>query len=186
MRELACLLADRSDPFTETVLIELSDVFASVRLLGQDDPIPPCALLVIDLDYAPHAPAGERRIGYSRTERALPFPHLLRPFPVPELRRLLLLREGDGTLVPSGDFRTVTVSGETVALTEREASLLRLLYLADGELVGTETLAAVFPDAEEPRDVLGVYIHYLRKKLERDGRRRLRAKRGVGYSLDRG
>ena len=184
MRGLACLLADRDDPFTGTLEVELSEVFSSVRVLARGEDVPPCALLLIDLDYAPSVLLGERRIGYARKEGKPPFPFLLRPFRIEELRALLPLSGDTAPLTPSPDYRTVTVAGETLALTEREAALLRLLYEANGEPIPRSALAAaVFPEADVPEDSLAVYICYLRKKLERDGTHRLLAHRGKGYSL---
>lgn len=184
MSRLACLLADPADPFTDTVAIELSEVFPSVRVLTREEAVPPCSLLVADLDYAAAPREGERRIGYAREERTAPFPVLRRPFPITELRRLLTAPPGERGLTPSADFRTVTLGGETVSLTEREAVLLRLLYEAKGAPVARIRLArAAFPEAEDPSGSLSVYIHYLRKKLERSGKRLLHAHRGGGYSL---
>lgn len=184
MKRLACLLADRGDPFTETLEIELSDVFETVRVLARDEEAPPCSLLVADLDYALPSSRGERRIGYTREGREAPFPVLERPFRMAELRRLLTASEDEGVLAPSADFRTLTLDGVTLSLTEREAQLFRLLYEADGAPVSRDTLArALFPEAENADGSLTVYIHYLRKKLERNGKRRLRAHRGGGYSL---
>lgn len=184
MSRLACLLADREDPFTQTLAIELSDVFETVRVLAREEEVPPCSLLVADLDYAVPPGVGERRIGYTREGREAPFPVLGRPFPIGDLRRLLASPEEAGALAPSADFRTLTLDGETVSLTEREAQLFRLLYEADGAPVSREALArALFPEAEDAEGSLTVYIHYLRKKLERNGKRRLHAHRGGGYSL---
>lgn len=179
MSGLACLLADRSDPFTETVLLELRAVFSHVRLLARGEEIPPCRLLVLDLDYA--TAEGESAvscIGYSRTGKG----ELRRPFRMEELRRLLT-GAPTAALLPSADFRTVTVEGETVALTEREAALFALLHRAGGAPVDRATLASVFEGAEDAEGSLSVYIHYLRKKLERNGKRRILAHRGGGYSL---
>ena len=184
MSRLACLLADLGDPFTATVEIELSEVFEAVRVLARDEEVPPCSLLVTDLDYAAPPSRGERRIGYTREDKSAPFPVLRRPFRIAELRHLLALPEEEGPLAPSADFRTLTLDGETVTLTEREAQLLRLLYEAGGEPVSRRALSlALFPEAEDADGSLTVYIHYLRKKLERNGKRRLLAHRGGGYSL---
>ncbi len=184
MRRLACLLADRHDPFTGTVETELSDVFAAVRVLSRGEEVPPCSLLVTDLDYAAPPLVGERRIGYTREGATAPFPVLHRPFRIGELRRLLTSAEEGSPLTPSADFRTLLLEGETVTLTEREAHLFRLLYEADGAPVPRGVLAlALFPGAEDADGSLSVYIHYLRKKLERNGKRRLLAHRGGGYSL---
>ena len=179
MTGLACLLADPRDPFTETLLLELRAHFPQVRLLARGEEVPPCHLLLLDLDHAtvPGADAA-LRIGYSRTGEG----ELRRPFRMEELRRLMT-EQGEDVLLPSADFRTVTVGEETVTLTEREAALLALLYRASGAPVARARLAAVFREAEDAEGSLTVYIHYLRKKLERNGKRRILAHRGGGYSL---
>ena len=139
-----------------------------------------------DLDHT-HSVAGlpaERVIAYGREARTGACTYLARPFRMVALRALLEGDDNGADLRPSEDFRTVTVGGDTVTLSEREAAVFRLLYLADGAPVSRRTLAEkVFPEAEAPEDAVNVYIHYLRKKLERNGTRRIRAHRGGGYSL---
>lgn len=186
MKGLICLLADRTEDFSRTVELELSELCERVLTVDDPEKIPPCELLVIDLDHArvPQHTEAARRIGYARRERAVGFPFLLRPFRMAALRALVANEEAEASLRPSGNYRTVTVGSETVALSEREALLFRLLYEAGGEAVSREALArAVFPNAEAPEDSVNVYIHYLRKKLERNKKRLIRAHRGGGYSL---
>jgi hypothetical protein len=186
MKGLVCLLADRTEDFSRTVELELSALYGRVMTVDDPEAIPPCDLLVIDLDHArvPHNTEAARRIGYTRHERTVGFPLLVRPFRMAALRALVTDGEGEVTLRPSSDFRTVTVGSEAVALSDREARILALLYEAGGAVVSRQTLAeAVFPQAEAPEDSINVYIHYLRKKLERNKKRLIRAHRGGGYSL---
>ena len=186
MKGLVCLLADRTEDFSRTVELELSALYGRVMTVDDPEAIPPCDLLVIDLDHArvPHNTEAARRIAYTRHERTVGFPLLVRPFRMAALRALVTLEEGEVTLRPSSDFRTVTVGSEAVALSDREARILALLYEAAGAVVSRQTLAeAVFPQAEAPEDSINVYIHYLRKKLERNKKRLIRAHRGGGYSL---
>jgi hypothetical protein len=187
MKGLACLLSDRTDPYTRTLELELLELFDAVTLLEGGEPVPPCTLLLVDLDLGAPLPRLEdaaRVIAFSRTPgKSAPFTVLTRPFRMRELR-LLLLPEEARPLAVGEDFRTVTVGGETVCLTECEATLFRLLYEAGGAPVSRNTLsAAAFPDAEDAEGSLNVYIHYLRKKLERSQRKVIRAHRGGGYSL---
>jgi hypothetical protein len=117
-------------------------------------------------------------------ERTVGFSLLVRPFRMAALRALCNDGDGEGVLRPSADFRTVTVGSEAVTLSDREALLFRLLYEARGEAVPRRVLAeTVFPHAEVPEDSVNVYIHYLRKKLERNKKRIIRGHRGGGYSL---
>ena len=185
MKGLVCLLADRFEDFSRTVELELSALCERVLVLDDPEAVPPCELLVIDLDYArPQHTEAAQRIGYSRRARAVGFPLLVRPFRMSALRALLTEREDGHSLRPSADFRTVTVGSESIRLSEREALLFRLLYEAKGAVVSRKHLAdAVFPQADAPEDSVNVYIHYLRKKLERNKKRLIRAHRGGGYSL---
>ena len=186
MKGLVCLLADRAEDLTRTVELELSALCERVLTIDDPEAIPPCELLVIDLDYAraPQHTEAARRIGYTRRERTVGFPILVRPFRMAALRALLCEADTEAPLRPSGDFRTVTVGSEAIALSDREALLFRLLYEAGGGVVSRRQLAeAVFPHADAPEDSVNVYIHYLRKKLERNKKRLIRAHRGGGYSL---
>ena len=186
MKGLACLLADRTEEFSRTVELELSALYGRVLTVDEPEAIPPCDLLVIDLDHArvPQHTEAARRLGYARRERTVGFPLLVRPFRMAALRALVTDAEGEISLRPSSDFRTVTVGSEAVALSDREASIFRLLYEASGAVVSRRTLAeAVFPQADAPEDSVNVYIHYLRTKLERNKKRLIRAHRGGGYSL---
>ena len=186
MKGLICILADRAEDFSRTVALELSAFCERIFVVGDPDEIPPCELLIIDLDYArgPQHIKAARRIGYARCERAIGFPLLVRPFRMTELRALIDDAAGESVLFPSADFRTVTVGSEAVMLSEREALLFRMLYEAAGAVVSRKVLAdAVFPHADAPEDSINVYIHYLRKKLERNKKRLIRAHRGGGYSL---
>ena len=123
---------------------------------------------------------------YTRGEiPSLPFPVLGRPFPM-EVWRRAVRGEGQGSAVTYADGRLLLPDGSTVVFTGREDALFSLLYEANGAPVARERLAeAVFPDAAEPEKSLNVYIHYLRKKLEGNGRRAILAHRGGGYSLRR-
>ena len=186
MKGLVCILADRTEDFSRTVELELSSLCERVLTVGDPADIPPCELLIIDLDYArvPQHAEAARRIGYARRERSVGFPLLVRPFRMAALCALIGGAEVENPLRPSADFRTVTVGSEAVALSEREALLFRLLYEAKGAVVSREVLAhAVFPNADAPEDSINVYVHYLRKKLERNKKRLIRAYRGGGYSL---
>lgn len=187
MKGLACLVARKEDDLTRTLELELCALFSRVVTVESAAECPPCAVAVINLDL-PHTSAAalpaERCIAFAREVRSAPCPLLARPFRMRELRALLEGDDGSAALRPSDDFRTVTVGDATVSLSDREAALLRLLYQADGSPVSRRALAeGVFPDAEAPEDAINVYIHYLRKKLERNGTRRIRAHRGGGYSL---
>lgn len=189
MKGTACLFASRSDPFTRTLELELSEIFAAVTVTDQAERIPPSHLLVLDLDLAPLSPSvaegmAERCLGYTRkTPPTLSFPVLCRPFSMSAWRRAVL---GEDVAIAATYTRgrLLLPDGSTVALTGREDALFALLYEADGAPVTRERLTAVvFPDAAEPEKSLNVYIHYLRKKIEKSGKRAILSHRGGGYSL---
>lgn len=91
----------------------------------------------------------------------------------------------DGALIINFNTREVTVHGKLVELTPKEFTLLSVLarnagrVLTRGELV-TQTWGPEFSDSNES---LKLYIHYLRKKIERDPNRPefILTSRGVGY-----
>ncbi len=189
MKGSACLLAPRGDAFARTLALELASLFDTVTVTDRREEVPPCRLLLIDLDLpslSPMATEGlaERRLGYTRRPLApLPFPVLLRPCPMTEWRRAVLAEDTAATVLYANGRLTLP-DGGTVLLTEREAALFSLLYEAGGAPVARDALAsAVFPGAAEPEGSLTVYIHYLRKKLERNGKKVILAHRGGGYSL---
>ena len=189
MRGAACLLCPPEDDRGRTLELELLEMFDTVTVSADSKGLSASHLLLIDLDLpglilSETESVAERRIGYSRhQDMRAPFPVLCRPFPIVELRRLALAEE-EAALLATEDGRTVILDGETIHLTEREAALFTILYRAGGAKVSREELqAAVFPDALAPSSELNVYIHYLRKKLERNRRKLIRAHRGGGYSL---
>ena len=68
-------------------------------------------------------------------------------------------------------------------LSPTEERLYRTLLAASPDFVDRNTLIrAVFGD-EEDDGRLNLYIHYLRKKIETDGKKRIFAHRGKGYSI---
>lgn len=78
------------------------------------------------------------------------------------------------------------LDGERIALTDREYACLQCLLAADGAPVSREELHRVVWQGEQDIGVVTVYLHYLRKKLERHGKRLIYAIRGRGYALRQG
>ena len=189
MRGLCVLLAPGEEDFTRTLELELSEIFDRVAVCESAKGFTGASILVVDLDtpaLSLKATEGvaERRLGYSRrADVTAPFPVLLRPFRMEAWRRAVQMPDTP-VLSMSEDGTAVLLDGETVALTAREAALLSLLFRAEGRPVSRAALtSAVFPDADDPDASLNVYIHYLRKKLERNRKRVILAHRGGGSSL---
>jgi DNA-binding response OmpR family regulator len=92
---------------------------------------------------------------------------------------------GDGTLIVDLAARRVTVDDEEVTLTPREYELLEVLVRNAGRvLTASDLIAAAWGEAyrDTPENVKP-YIHYLRKKLEKNPAlpRWIQTARGVGY-----
>ena len=88
---------------------------------------------------------------------------------------------------PSSNSRVVRRAGRTIDLTPREYALLEYLALRAGQVVTrTEIWEHLYDFRDESTsNVTDVYVRYLRRKLERDGRGRLiHTRRGVGYVLE--
>lgn len=121
--------------------------------------------------------------------------YLPKPFELGELEARLkaLLRRANGQtpLVRVGELSFDTVSrlprlrGEVLALTPRELGVLEALLSRQGRPVSREVLVQkLFGMGEEARsEVMEIYVHRLRKKLEGSGVR-ISTVRGLGYLLD--
>jgi len=91
-------------------------------------------------------------------------------------------------LVFDRSTRSVSVSGRTVKLTHAEYRLLDCLSERPGEVVSREDLARCLwgeREAEQNVAQVSLYVHQLRRKLERDPHcpRFVRTRRGGGYYL---
>ena len=123
--------------------------------------------------------------------------YLVKPFALDELRaRLRALQRRDAHAVEEamsvGDLtldptrREVTRGGRRIELTEREFALLTLLMRRAGQVLDeAEIVEAVWGyDTDAVSNVVEVYIHYLRNKIDRGFPRPLiRTVRGVGYTI---
>lgn len=120
--------------------------------------------------------------------------YLVKPFDLPELlaRLRALIRRAVGQAQPSLEVRdvkidtrakTVTRSGETVALTAREFAILEYLVLHRGEVV---TRTALYDHLFDENDdtlsnLLDVHVFSIRKKLGADV---IATRRGQGYCVE--
>ncbi len=122
--------------------------------------------------------------------------YLVKPFALRELqarvRALLRRTEAPAAVLALADLRMdvaahrVTRAGRTVELTRTEFALLQLLLEHPGQVL---TRSTIFErvwgyDFGATSNTLGVYVGYLRRKIEGDGETRLlHTVRGVGYVL---
>jgi DNA-binding response OmpR family regulator len=124
--------------------------------------------------------------------------YLVKPFASQELLarlRSLGRRRKDGladTRLEADDLvmdlvrHEVYRGGTPIELTAREFALLEYLMRHQGQaLTRTQLLAAVWRyDSEVVSNIVDIYVHYLREKIDRASKKKLlRTLRGVGYSL---
>lgn len=123
--------------------------------------------------------------------------YLVKPFDLAELvsrvRALIRRKRGvTGTRVRVDDLEVDLVEriawrgGQELSLSPREFSLLELLAVKAGRVVGrAEIQQSMYSDTEPlESNVIDAFIRLLRKKVERDGRPRLiHTRRGEGYVL---
>ena len=142
---------------------------------------------LVDADRFSFVPGAGRVICYGRTLPDAPPPHEQwhRPFSLSLLGSLLHGGAQRGLVLQSGE-QAVLLDGERIALTDREYACLQCLLAADGAPVSREELHRVVWQGEQDIGVVTVYLHYLRKKLERHGKRLIYAIRGRGYALRQG
>jgi DNA-binding response OmpR family regulator len=88
-------------------------------------------------------------------------------------------------LVMNLDGREVFRDGRRIELSAKEFELLELFARNPGKVFNRfEIEEKVWPEYTGGSNVVDVYVGYLRRKLERDGERRLiHTVRGVGYVL---
>ncbi len=125
--------------------------------------------------------------------------YLVKPFAMEELlaRVRALLRRGAGVdrsaRLQAGDLMLDLVRHEArradavIELTAKEFALLEYLMRHPGQvLTRSQILDHVWRyDADTVSNVVDIYIHYLRDKLDRDASRPLiKTVRGVGYRID--
>jgi DNA-binding response OmpR family regulator len=121
--------------------------------------------------------------------------YVAKPFSLPELlaRIHVRLRERSGPARPrhadlslDPDTATALGPGGEVDLSERELALLRLLVEHPGRLLSRDDLERRLygPDEVPGSNTVEVFVHHLRRKLDRIGvEPRIRTVRGKGYML---
>jgi two-component system OmpR family response regulator len=123
--------------------------------------------------------------------------YMAKPFSLQELeaRVRALTRRGMGaavSVIKHGPLeydqagRMASIDGKMVELSARELSLLEVLLQRVGRLVSKEQLVERLCEwgDEVSNNAIEVYIHRLRKKIER-GPVRILTVRGLGYSLEK-
>ncbi len=191
MQHRACIISRDLD-FAQFVRLTLLTRLRAVSVTDGED-IPAADIYVIDLDTIPSPPAVTGRVLWCSSELDKPAdcPCLWadRPFRPARLLALLDLAEEEKSALihPYTDRPAVLIGDNEVALSAKEHALLLALWEANGDYRTREELLSTVWHGENPDPgVVNVYIHYLRRKLERDGQRCIFAARGRGYRLTRG
>lgn len=183
MSERICVLsADAA--FAQMLRLELEDAGYSVSVLHREKKLPSAPIYLVDRDAFPSTePPASRLIGYGKSASSDPI-FLLRPFLLSDLISAVRgegKRERGITLAPDG--ASVTLHGTRIPLTPKEYALLACLVRASGAPVSRADLLREVWEEGSDEGVVTVYLHYLRKKLERGGKKILYAVRGSGYAL---
>ena len=123
--------------------------------------------------------------------------YMAKPFSLQELeaRVRALIRRGTGgtsssirhgPLVYDQTGHTVTIDGKAIDLSARELGLLEVLLQRAGRLVSKDQLVELLCEwgEEVSNNAIEVYIHRLRKKIEK-GPIRIATVRGLGYCLEK-
>ncbi len=88
----------------------------------------------------------------------------------------------DEAIILSKNTHEAYVLGEAVKLTEVEYKLLAAIVKADGFISKEALLGEVWGDGYD-LGVVNVYVHYLRRKLEKDGKKVIISSRNEGYKI---
>lgn len=187
MRYDVCILSPEKE-FAAMLALELEDrgLRVAVCETGEAAAGIEAESYLVDADRSSFSPRAGRLVRYGRRLADAPPPReqLHRPFLLTAL--YTVLRGGGrarGLFLAEGE-RAALLDGERIPLTEREYGCLACLLQAKGKPVSREELlAAVWGESESDCGVVTVYLHYLRKKLEKNGKKMICAIRGRGYAL---
>ena len=161
--------------------LELEDLGHIVAVVGGEGRLPAAELYIIDRDGFPSLTPDGAILPYGYTVNEAEG-GLHRPFLLAALAARLRAPAAErGIRLTANGAR---LNGLPLSLTERERALLSCLVEAGGKpLSRRELLSAVWGEGEAEEGIVTVYLHYLRKKLERGGKKMLYAVRGRGYAL---
>ena len=187
MRYDACILSAEEE-FATMLALELEDrglrVVVCTTAEAAADTV--AETFLVDADAFFFSPRMGRLVRYGRRLADAPPPaeQLHRPFLLTALYSALQGGSTTHGLLLLEKEQAALLDGERISLTPREYACLACLMRAKGAPVSREALlAAVWGEEETDCGVVTVYLHYLRKKLERNGKKMIYAIRGRGYAL---
>lgn len=190
MRDL-CVIS-RDAVFARCLELILREVGAHVTVREDAEGVADGAFLLVDADTAEIPRVGDDRMlllsfDSDSLERGS-CPRLARPFRPARLLAVLGLTEDTegGAILPLPDASALLCGGERIRLTSTEWALFSCLWEAKGAFVAKEQLHRAVWGGQGDAGVVNVYVHYLRQKLEKNGRRYILSSRKEGYALKGG
>ena len=105
----------------------------------------------------------------------------------PYFTRLRKRKSPSESLALDRNTHSAYYKGEKITLTQKEFSLLALLFENRGTPISREdALAKIFSDAGTSTNVVDVYVNYLRTKIDHKfGVRMIATVRGCGYMIQK-
>lgn len=187
MRYEVCILS-AEEAFARMLLLELEDrgLHAAHASSLEVAATTEADCYLIDADAFSFTPRTGRAVLYGRqlADAGSPCVQLHRPFLLRSLHAAVSGGSRERGLALAEGECAAFLDGERISLTEREYACLSCLYRANGAPVSrAQLLADVWGEGETDPGVVNVYLHYLRKKLERRGKKMIYAIRGRGYAL---
>lgn len=153
---------------------------ADVDLIESDHSVNLYAITFADIDSVSNYPKNVITMSYGKkADITLPFLHA-------DVLAIVERAEqkNDEKITLMNDGRHALLFGEKIKLTEVEYKLLFELLSTKGEYVSRESLLKKVWGEGFDSGVVNVYVHYLRNKLERDGRKIILSSRKEGYRID--
>ena len=161
-------------------LVTQAELILAGRATVSLDPDPEADITLLDVDTAAKATAqGKRIIRLSRirgmADETIPLSFDFYNSLTDGCRAGIALSDED---------RTCTVDGRLVKLTSLEFSLLSLLVSKKGEYASREQISEVIFGGGGD-NMINLYIHYLREKLENGSERIIISSRKQGYAINK-
>ena len=211
------LIATKDIIFCRMLTLEFSEKGLSVICAQKAEEIEQflsqAQLALIDADFLlagdlPKFPYDIILFGYAETFEQIPtqeltkYHSLIRPFAIEDFFANILVPEEENgaihlrvpkrkspaeSLALDENTHTAYYKGEKISLTQKEFSLLALLYENRGTPISREeALRTVFSDAGANTNIADVYINYLRAKIDHKfSVRMISTVRGCGYMIQK-
>ena len=211
------LIATQDTVFCRMLTLEFSEKGFSILCAKtreeMETALPSAQLALIDADFLlngglPKFPYDIILFGYAETfdkistQELTKYYTLVRPFVMEDFFSNLLVPEDENgsirlrvpkrkspseSLALDRNTHSAYYKGEKISLTQKEFSLLALLFENRGTPISREeALTRIFSDAGTSTNVVDVYVNYLRTKIDHKfGVRMIATVRGCGYMIQK-